>query len=277
VREWDEREAGRGVVRALTQGTAPSSTWRPLFLAHPAGGTTGVYTRLAALLDVPVLGLERLEDIADVSDRAAVYADAVRRTAPAPYRLGGWSFGGILAFEIARQLGDDVELVAMIDSGLPDELAEDELRAAHARRYVDFSRYLSETYGAAVTLSYEELAHLGEQAQLDLTERRIKESGVLEGLSPAILRHQRTSHEDTRAIERYRCLPYGGKVVLYRSTEPTPWAVRDARYAHENDPARGFAPYAKDLEIVPVEGAHHLNLLDPPYVEIVAAHLRGLL
>ncbi|MEU4548352.1 SDR family oxidoreductase [Nonomuraea dietziae] len=277
VREWDEREAGRGVVRALTPGTAPPPTARPLFLAHPAGGTTGVYTRLAALLDVPVLGLERLEDTADVSDRAAVYVDAVRRTAPAPYRLGGWSFGGILAFEIARQLGDDVELVAMIDSGLPDELAENELRAAHARRYVDFSRYLSETYGAAVTLSYEELAHLGEQAQLDLTERRIKESGVLEGLSPAILRHQRTSHEDTRAIERYRCLPYGGRVVLYRSTEPTPWAVRDARYAHENDPARGFAPYAKNLEIVPVEGAHHLNLLDPPYVEIVAAHLRGLL
>ncbi|GAA2400466.1 hypothetical protein GCM10010404_67850 [Nonomuraea africana] len=277
VRAMDEQEAGRGIVRLLTPAL-PSSSTRPLFLAHPAGGTTGVYAGLAALLGVPVFGLERLDGGADVTERAAIYVEAIRRTAPAPYRLGGWSFGGILAFEIARQLGgDDVELVAMIDSGLPDELAEEDRKAVHARRYVDFSRYLSETYGARITLSYEELENLDEQARLDLTEQRIKESGVLAALSPAILRHQRTSHEDTRAIERYRCLPYGGRVVLYRSTEPTPWAVQDARYVHEHDPARGFAPYAKSLEIVPVPGAHHLNLLDPPYVEIVAAHLRGLL
>ncbi|MFE3451212.1 beta-ketoacyl synthase N-terminal-like domain-containing protein [Nonomuraea sp. NPDC059194] len=298
VRALDEREAERGIVRPLTPGPDPARPSlfhkapdpgrvslphnaprhaRPLFLVHPAGGTTGVYLRLASLLAAPVFGLERVDGGRDIPERAAAYVEAITATCPAPYRLGGWSFGGIMSFEIARQLGDAVELVAMIDSGLPDRLDPAKRTQAHARRYADFAAYLRDTYGAAVALTYDDLKDLDERRQLELTEARIEESGVLANLSPAILHHQRTSHEDTLAIERYRCEPYEGRVVLYRSTEPTPWAVEDVRYAHTGDPARGFAPYAKNLEIVPIHGSHHLNLLDPPHVEIVAAHLRGLL
>ncbi|NRQ37250.1 SDR family oxidoreductase, partial [Nonomuraea sp. NN258] len=275
IRQADESAAERGVVRPLTPGRSGA----PLFLAHPAGGTTGVYALLAARLDVPVLGLERLEEAETlgIPERAARYAEAVAATGPGPYRLGGWSFGGLLAFEIARRLGDEVELVAMIDSGLPAQVGDDDRRAIHAGRYVDFAGYLRETYGVPVRLDLDELLDLDEQRQLALAEARIAESGVLGMLSPAILRHQITSHEDTRAIERYRPGPYGGRVVLYRSTEPTPWAVSDARYAHEDDPARGFTPYSANLEIVEVPGSHHLNLLDPPHIEVIAEHLKGLL
>ncbi|MFF0775791.1 beta-ketoacyl synthase N-terminal-like domain-containing protein [Nonomuraea wenchangensis] len=275
IRRADEAEAGRGVVRSLTQAASGGA---PIFLAHPAGGTTGVYALLAARLPVPVLGLERL-DQPDIPDRAARYAEAVRRAAEPPYRLGGWSFGGILAFEIARLLGeDDVELLAMIDSGLPDEVREPDRRRLAARRYAAFAAYLTRTYGAPIHLDGAELEALDEPAQLALTEARIAESGVLATLPPAILRHQLTSHDDTRAIERYRPAgPYHGRAVLYRSTEPAPWTVEDPRYAHAGDPARGFAPYAPRLEVVEIPGSHHLNLLDPPHVEVIAEHLKGLL
>ncbi|MFD0469603.1 hypothetical protein ACFQ0B_15800 [Nonomuraea thailandensis] len=53
--------------------------------------------------------------------------------------------------------------------------------------------------------------------------------------------------------------------------------MRDPRYAHEGDPARGFGPYCPNLEIVEIPGAHHLDLLDPPHVEVIAEHLGGLL
>ncbi|MEU6724632.1 beta-ketoacyl synthase N-terminal-like domain-containing protein [Nonomuraea wenchangensis] len=275
VRRVDEAEAGRGVVRSLTRAASGGA---PIFLAHPAGGTTGVYALLAARLPVPVLGLERL-DQPDIPDRAARYAEAVRRAAEPPYRLGGWSFGGILAFEIARLLGeDDVELLAMIDAGLPDEVREPDRRRLAARRYAAFAAYLTRTYGTPIPLDRAELEALDEPAQLALTEARIAESGVLATLPPAILRHQLTSHDDTRAIERYRPAgPYHGRVVLYRSTEPAPWTVEDPRYAHADDPARGFAPYAPRLEVVEIPGSHHLNLLDPPHVEVIAEHLKGLL
>ncbi|MGP3959246.1 beta-ketoacyl synthase N-terminal-like domain-containing protein [Nonomuraea sp. 3N208] len=272
IRQADEAEATRGVVRPLTTG----KPGRPIFLAHPAGGTTGVYALLADRLPVPVFGLERLNGSLDIPERAARYAEAIRDTCAGPYRLGGWSFGGILAFEIAQRL-DDVELVAMIDSGLPEQVPEPAKREINARRYADFAAYLRRTYGAEIELDPAELLPLDEQAQLDLTEARIAESGVLDRLSPAVLRHQLTSHEDTRALERYRPSPYPGRVVLYRSTDPTPWTVEDPRYVHENDPARGFAPYTTDLQIVGIPGSHHLNLLDPPHVEVIAEHLKEVL
>ncbi|TMR90286.1 SDR family NAD(P)-dependent oxidoreductase, partial [Nonomuraea basaltis] len=277
IRRADEAEADRGIVRSLTTS---GRTGKPIFLAHPAGGTTGVYTLLTERLPVPVFGLERVNDpLDDIPGRAARYAQAIRDTCAGPYRLGGWSFGGILAFEIAQRLGEgEVELVAMIDAGLPEQVPEAARREIHVRRYVDFSAYLRKTYGADIHLGLAELRGLDEQAQLALTEARIAESGVLDRLSPAILRHQLTSHEDTRAIERYRPRhPHRGRVVLYRSTDPTPWTVEDPRYAHENDPARGFAPYCTNLEIVEIPGSHHLNLLDPPHVEVIAEHLKGLI
>ncbi|WP_188194290.1 type I polyketide synthase [Nonomuraea sp. SYSU D8015] len=268
-----QAEADRGLVRALTTGRRG----RPIFLAHPAGGTADVYTLLADRLPAPVLGLERLGDPLGIPERASRYAQAIKDGGAGPYRLGGWSFGGILAFEIAQQLGE-VELVAMIDSGLPEQVPEAARREINARRYADFAAYLRKTYGADIRLDLAELLPLDERAQLAVTEARVAESGVLDRLSPAVVRHQLTSHEDTRAIERYRpSRPYQGRVVLYRSTDPTPWTVEDPRYAHENDPARGFAPYCADLEIVEVPGSHHLNLLDPPHVEVIAEHLKGLL
>ncbi|GIH91733.1 type I polyketide synthase [Planobispora siamensis] len=290
VRAVDEEEAAQGVVRPLTEAAraylaapAGEAVGTPLFLGHPAGGTTGVYATLAGSLGRGrvVFGLERLEagsgpgDEPGVAERAARYAEEIRKVQPqGPYRLGGWSFGGILAFEIARQLGaENVELVAMIDSGLPEETDPGERAGITARRYADFAAYLRETYGARIELSYDELAGLDEAGQLALAGERLAAAGVPDMLGEAILRHQITSHEDTRALERYRPGSYQGRVVLYRSTDPTPWAVEDARYAHADDPTRGFGPYSPGLEIVTVPGSHHLNLLDPPYVEVIAAHL----
>ncbi|GAA1661409.1 hypothetical protein GCM10009733_068920 [Nonomuraea maheshkhaliensis] len=286
VREMDEAVAGREPIRPLN---GPARTGHPLFLAHPAGGTTGVYALLADRLPAPVLGLERLEGpeglerlngdgVMGIPERAAHYAQAIKDTCQGPYRLGGWSFGGILAFEIAHRLGGEVELVVMIDSGLPEPVPEAVRREAEARRYVDFAAYLRRTYDVRVRLEAAELLGLAtEEERMELVRTRMAESGAPAALPPSILRHQLASHQDTRAIERYRPAPYHGRVVLYRSTEPAPWAVRDFRYAHEADPARGFGPYATDLEIVEVPGSHHLNLLDPPHVEVVAEHLGGLL
>ncbi|MEV4747524.1 SDR family NAD(P)-dependent oxidoreductase [Streptosporangium sp. NPDC049248] len=293
VREIDEEEAARGLVRPLTPAAhaylAVRSTEAgervPLFLGHPAGGTTGVYSLLAGLLGAEqvVFGLERPADLgvfgpeAGVEERATRYVEEIRKVCPSgPYRLGGWSFGGVLAFEIARRLGaENVELVAMIDSGLPDEVEAAGRAEIVARRYADFAAYLDETYGVRVDLVHEELVALDEAGQLALVEARVAESGVLDLLGEAILRHQLTSHEDTRALEAYRAGSYPGRVLLYRSTEPTPWAVEDVRYTHADDPTRGFGPFSPALEIVTIPGSHHLNLLDPPHVEVIAAHLGG--
>ncbi len=99
-----------------------------LFLVHAIGGTVQTYATLAkSLRDVcSVVGIEAFglygesEPVDSLTEIVERYVDAVRTASPrGPYRLGGWSMGGIVAFEMARQLeqdGAEVAFVAILDS-----------------------------------------------------------------------------------------------------------------------------------------------------------------
>ncbi|MFI0449066.1 SDR family NAD(P)-dependent oxidoreductase [Actinomadura sp. 6N118] len=272
LRAADE-EAARQTVRPLkTAGTR-----RPVFIAHPAGGTTACYRQLIDLLgpDQPVYGLERFDDAPPVEERAARYVEHLLVAQPeGAFRLGGWSFGGVLAYETARQLvaaGREVEFVALFDAGLPLPV-EDESDTL-ARRFAAFTDYINETYDLEVNLTYEELSGLAEEAQFALVMERA--AALADLIPPAALHHQLTSHQDTRSLEAYEPQPYDGRVILYYAPEETPWAVQDARYVL--DGMNGFGELCAALEKVTIPGAHHLNLLDPPGVEALAAHLEELL
>ncbi len=89
------------------------------------------YASLARRLgaDQPFYGLQargidgREPPRARIEDMAADYVSAIRAVQPSgPYHIGGWSFGGIVAFEVAQQLrqtGEEVAHLALIDSGAP--------------------------------------------------------------------------------------------------------------------------------------------------------------
>ncbi|MFC6932499.1 type I polyketide synthase [Actinomadura yumaensis] len=198
IRAADE-EAARQTVRPLKA----TGTRRPLFIAHPAGGTTACYRQLVELLgpDQPVYGLERFEDAPPVEERAARYVRHLLEAQPeGAFRLGGWSFGGVLAYETARLLteaGREVEFVALFDAGLPLEV--DDESETLARRFSAFAEYVNETYGLDVSLAYEELAGLDEEAQFAL---------VMERAAPLVdhipRRRWRTSSPRTRTPGRWR-------------------------------------------------------------------------
>ncbi|MBW8482983.1 type I polyketide synthase [Actinomadura parmotrematis] len=272
IRAADE-EAARQTVRPLKA----TGGRRPIFIAHPAGGTTSCYRQLVELLgaDQPVYGLERFDDAPSVEERASRYVAHLLEAQPeGAFRLGGWSFGGVLAYETARQLtaaGRDVEFVALFDAGLP--LAVDDESDTMARRFAAFADYINETYGLGIALTYEDLTGLDEEAQFALVMEHA--APLAELIPPAALHHQLTSHQDTRSLEAYQPAPYAGRVILYYAPEETPWAVKDARYVL--DGTNGFGGLCADLEIVTIPGVHHLNLLDPPGVNVLAAHLEGRL
>jgi thioesterase domain-containing protein len=68
--------------------------------------------------------LESSEQTPSVPELAGEYVEIIRRQQPrGPYRLGGISFGGIVAYEVAQQLvasGAQVEFVGLIDAILPE-------------------------------------------------------------------------------------------------------------------------------------------------------------
>lgn len=99
----------------------------PLFLIHPIGGNILTYKELAVrLVGQPIYGLQaqgldgRSPAASSVESMAAHYIQALRTIQPeGPYSLGGFSAGGMVAFEMARQLSDSgskVAFLAIVDS-----------------------------------------------------------------------------------------------------------------------------------------------------------------
>ncbi|WP_370963069.1 beta-ketoacyl synthase N-terminal-like domain-containing protein [Amycolatopsis sp. cg9] len=261
--------------RVLKPGDAGTA---PLLLFHPGGSTCAVYRPLLDRLPagVPCAGFERVPGTS-IEERVERLLPLVRARRPhGPYRLAGWSFGGALAYGVAARLADEgepVELVALIDTMLPLPEPDLDPRASSARRFLRFTGYVEGTYGRAVRLGHDELAPLPEEDQIELTMRRVAEAGLL---SPGVLRHQRQSFLDTLAAERGTPRRYDGRVVLYRATEPyAAGLAMEPRYSR-TDLAAGWAELCPRLEIVPV-AAHHLSVIDPPHVDVVARHLAGLL
>lgn len=113
---------------------SPAPRGLPVVLVHPAGGGTLCYQALADALSAldPGCSVHALqarglwdgeEPLDDVEGMARVYRRAWEATAgQAPCLLGGWSFGGAVAFEMARQWraeGRDVPGLLLIDAPAP--------------------------------------------------------------------------------------------------------------------------------------------------------------
>ncbi|MBP2329031.1 thioesterase domain-containing protein [Kibdelosporangium banguiense] len=133
-RSREEQATVSPLVPLRPEGARP-----PLFLVHAVGGSVAPYVGLAGLLgdDQPVYALEDpglnggAVQARGLPAIATAYLAAVRDVQPdGPLHLGGWSGGGAIALEMARQDGD-VAVVLVIDTAFPAEPVhpdDDELR-----------------------------------------------------------------------------------------------------------------------------------------------------
>ena len=118
----------------------------PLFCVHPVGGGAFRYRELADCLprDLPVYGIQAVgfegnePPLTDIEAMATRYVQEITTLWQGPYNLYGWSFGGLVAFEMAgllRAAGREVSLLALADTGHPSrfqgekEPEEDEIMA----------------------------------------------------------------------------------------------------------------------------------------------------
>ncbi|KAA0918102.1 polyketide synthase Pks13 [Dietzia sp. ANT_WB102] len=267
--------AVEGNIRVLAEGSAERT---PLFLFHAAGGSSFVYEPLVDRLgpDTPVYGVERVEG--PLGERAASYLDRIREIAAGrPLAVGGWSFGGALAVEVARQLraaGDEVALVVLLDTVQPSEPIPDSLDEAEARwrRYSEFAK---RTYGLDVEVPRDFLAEHGEDGVLDMLLGALgAEANTMGG---GVIEHQRASFVDNRILQSADLSSWAGvgaevPFVLYRAERMHDGAIElEPRYAHI-DPDGGWAGIVADLEVVQLEG-DHLAMVDEPVVGTVGRHL----
>ncbi|AVZ74465.1 non-ribosomal peptide synthetase [Streptomyces lunaelactis] len=216
----------------------------PLFLVHPAGGGVLCYRETAAALggDQPVYGLpatglaEGIVPAETVEEMAQSYLRAVQEVQPSgPYHLGGWSFGGLVAYQMACLLvadGERVDLLALVDSGHPGgggapgtepgrpdpQLPEPELLA-------DFAEDLLLSAGLTVPLELAAaLSEAGDGDQewesLRLVHEELVRADAGGGLGLADLaRHYAVFRANLLAMTAYRPPAFPGAVRFYQSTD----------------------------------------------------------
>ncbi|MEB3071631.1 polyketide synthase Pks13 [[Mycobacterium] vasticus] len=272
VRDQLEDGVVDGFVRTL-RAPKEGSNAVPLFVFHPAGGSTVVYEPLMKRLpaDTPIYGIERVEG--SIEERAAEYVPKLLELHDGPFLLAGWSLGGALAYACAiglKQAGADVRYVGLIDLVLPGEPIDQSKEGMRAR-WDRYARFAERTFNVEVPeIPYEELEKLDDEGQVRFVLEVVSQSGVQ--IPGGIIEHQRTSYLDNRALDTIEIQPYDGHVALYMADRYHDDAiVFEPAYATRK-PDGGWGEYVKDLEIVPI-GGEHIQAIDEPYIAKVGAHM----
>ncbi|MEM1393272.1 MAG: amino acid adenylation domain-containing protein [Cyanobacteria bacterium P01_H01_bin.150] len=254
----------------------------PFFCIHGAGGNISPYFNISRRLgeDYPFYALEdSLEqdrpEIISVEETATRYLQEIRKVQPnSPYLLGGHCYGGVLAFEIARQLhnqGDTVDLLVVIDAILPETIIEptDDDDAKFLLRIAE-----SMKTGSNVDLSvpFEELRDLPLTEKLNLINKKancIFSDAELQDF----LRHYELFKAHVQAMRSYVPLCYPDSITLFRASEEIVHDFDNPEW-YTNDPLLGWGKCSSQpIQFIDVPG-DHFSIFVEPHIQELAKQLR---
>jgi amino acid adenylation domain-containing protein len=253
---------------------------RPLFVVHAGGGHLMCYHPLARLLapDQPLYGLQArglddgLPPLEGTEAMAAYYLEGVRRAQPTgPYRLGGWSYGGMVAWEMARMIhadGGQVELLAMIDTLRPEPRATPGLALDHA---AVLRRVITDVFGwgGTASVTVDALRPMEPEAQLEFAARRLGPRILPAERLPEIAALTRVRMANHNAAVDYEARPYAGRLTYIRSKGSGALTSADETVRYWGRLADGFGLHE-------VAGSHG-TLLQHPHVSTLADALRQVI
>lgn len=266
----------------------PGAGLAPLWVLHPAGGHVVFVRGLAAKIDPawPVLGIQaqgldgRRPPLTTVDAMVSRYLALVRARQPeGPYHLAGPSFGGLLAWEMARRLaaeGHEVGLLALLDTFGPGYPR----RRALPRRLLDHALSVARLPGWPARRDYLAARARDVRARVrGLAPRRLQvrdaAPGAAAGQGALVDAVRRVIETNYAASARHEPGEYAGRVLLVRATRrpSMPGLAFD-------DPTNGWRAQARGGVVVRTVDATHQRLMDPPALDEVARMLdealRGL-
>jgi amino acid adenylation domain-containing protein len=277
----------KSLVRLKDGGNQP-----PIFLVHAIGGDVLSYRSLSAYLadlDRSIYGLRaqgvdgKTRPLESVEEMAALYLKEIREVQPhGPYYLGGYSFGGTVAYEMAQQLsaaGEKTALLAMFDTvvmeNLPLELKPGKLVMALDRverlgfiagkwlrlslpKKVDYFKKSIGVVSGRLKAFARRTKYVNPQEQAD-RERWLRKP-------PAF---QKVETINQRALDAYVTKPYTGTVAYFKA--------RQREWSEMVRPEPLWRRLALGgLSVYTCEGNHN-SIMVEPYVRSLAAALRQAL
>jgi amino acid adenylation domain-containing protein len=241
----------------------------PLFCIHPIGGNVLEYYDLANYLDPdrPIYGLQSQgldgqAPLTNVEDMATHYIKEIRTIQPnGPYSIAGYSFGGLVAFEMAQQLttnGEEIELLALLDCNVPKlPILRPSLRQSIC---IHLSNIWQLEYQEKISYIVDRIAY------------RLKNSNNREFLLQSLYKAEDITPQirtildaNLQASENYTARPYAGKITLFRCQ------IQDLE--HYLYPDFGWTNLVgENLDIYSIPGPH-FRMLKEPRVGILAEKL----
>ncbi|WP_308189135.1 non-ribosomal peptide synthetase/type I polyketide synthase [Nostoc mirabile] len=263
---------------------------RPFFCVPGVGGNVIYLYELARHLglDQPFYGFTakgldgESEPFTRVEDIAAYYIEAMQTLQPnGPYLLGGHSFGGVVAFEMAQQLrkmGHEVALVAIIDvlapivSNKPNCSDEEE-----AANLFDFASYIEYMFSLNLEVSKETLANLTTEERWHyLKERLIRvnllppDAGIT--LVRGLVQVYMASLKAHRTYLPSGVLPT--RIALFRAQDVDVVEDTDAVQSEMlKEPTLGWKEISSTVDVHVVLG-NHMTMMQKPHVQVLAAQLQ---
>ena len=248
----------------------PGGDRLPLYIVHGAGLNVLIFHKLAMNLDPeqPVYGLQArglngIDDPFDNMEKIASYyiSEILEQNPNGPYNLAGYSFGGVVAFEMAKQLkamGKSINMVAIFDTSVDNStkprtwLLRVLKRIQNSLIYIKFNIQLL-INDPIQTIHYRLVNRKYKMLRMLSKFRLIRESAGHE----KYLKHSgKINRKLDHAYENYKLTPYNGSVDLFRVTH---------RMYHVDDPVYfGWKPLALGgVFIHEIPGDHSTFLLSP--------------
>jgi amino acid adenylation domain-containing protein len=251
----------------------------PLFCIHGAGGGVFYYRNLAQCLETnqPVYGLQARgmngeKPLTLVAEMAELYVNEIRQVQPlGPYFITGYSFGAVLAFEMARKLSDNGQQVAFL--GLI------EYQAPGYRKPLPFGRkmlgHLSNLLSTGPTYIQQKLA---EKSQCKYTRRQQSQNQLTlqayqDGRKPLPyeFRHISVREACRDALRTHKWCSYTGNIHLFVASDER----KSPRW--DFDPYLGWGNYALGgIEAIEVPGNHN-SVIQEPNIKVLAEKMGACL
>jgi amino acid adenylation domain-containing protein len=246
----------------------PSGSRVPFFCVHPGSGDVFTYIRWAQMLDRdrPFYALQdpKLYDTEDpytsIPDLADRYIESLRKVYPeGPFYLGGWSFGGHVAFEMAcklQHMGLPVPVLFLIDTMAPKQLNKEFAGADDTRLLaIILSEVVSEGEADVKTLT-KTLEPLDKEAQLAFAvERFIRQRtvpGAASSFQAFVHRALALFRERIQAIRDYEPLAghFSGTLKLVRAEDSI------KHFLGKRLTKAGWQNHADRVQVVTLPGNH---------------------
>ena len=266
---------------AHLKATRPSSVWpslvavnqptseRPLFLVHPVLGDIGYVYQLARYLpaDQPLFGLRAVgldgitEPLPSIAAIAAHYVRLLVEQQPSgSLALGGYSFGGTVAYEMAQQLkqmGREIHLLALIDS-YPFRVSSPGSDHFSVKQQLTYYRYIWLSLPKRSVLDWLKLARKAWRAGRTQWIRLYQSIRRRTAAPPAEADTSLVSANKS-AYSQYMFESYDGKLVFFQATREDASSLDDRRVQ-----SFGWERYAQqgvDVHLLP---GNHDDLVNTP-------------